>query len=270
MDLSGWILSRWKNPCQPCLSVRLCCFQHIQWEWGRAFVFVLQLYRLGPERQQITFFKSGDWKGSCNSFNKYFARLICIRSHCVHQILQQYLHSSWKNISLMKQIQSQFTDLGGGWGSEHRGSMKVISDGLKIIPPWLGLRYHQPKMLSPGVSWWWMAGVAYWRLLWGIQSHDGVVVVTFHILLPGSRAVSRQYKPWCHKDNDKNLSHPFCNHRICGLAKRCIMLNYNFFRITRRHGSAGDNDSELRPSLRVSPTLNMKVSPRPQFITLAR
>ncbi len=130
--------------------------------------------------------------------------------------------------------------------------MKVISDGLKIIPPWLGLRYHQPEMLSPGVSWWWMAGVAYWRLLWGIQSHDGVVVVTFHILLPGSRAVSRQYKPWCHKDNDKNLSHPFCNHRICGLAKRCIMLNYNFFRITRRHGSAGDNDSEPRPSLRVS------------------
>ena len=154
---------------------------------GRAFVFVLQLYRHGPERQQITFFKSGDWKGSCNSFNKYFARLICIRSHCVHQILQQYLHSSWKNISLMKQIQSQFSDF-GGWGSEHRGSMKVISDGLEIIPPWLGLRYHQPKMLSPGVSWWWMAGVAYWRLLWRIQSHDGVVVVTFHILLPGSRS----------------------------------------------------------------------------------
>ena len=115
---------------------------------GRAFVFVLQLYRHGPERQQITFFKSGDWKGSCNSFNKYFARLICIRSHCVHQILQQYLHSSWKNISLMKQIQSQLTDLGGR-GSEHRGSMKVISDGLEIIPPWLGLRYHQPKCFHP-------------------------------------------------------------------------------------------------------------------------
>ena len=34
----------------------------------------------------------------------------------------------------MKQIQSQLTDLGGR-GSEHRGSMKVISDGLEIIPP---------------------------------------------------------------------------------------------------------------------------------------
>ena len=75
-------------------------------------------------------------------------------------------------------------------------------------------------------------------------------------------AFSRQYKPWCHKDNDKNLSHPFCNHRICGLAKACIMLNYNFW---AQHGVsqlASDNDSGPRPSLRMSP--------RPQFITPQR
>ena len=63
----------------------------------------------------------------------------------------------------------------------------------------------------------------------------------FEILVAGES--QRQYKPWCHKDNDKNLSHPFCNHRICGLAKWCITLNYNFCLNNRvSGGSAGDND----------------------------
>ena len=66
-------------------------------------------------------------------------------------------------------------------------------------------------------------------------------------------SLSRQYKPWCHKDNDKNLSHPFCNHRICGLAKRCIMLNYNFWEcagVSGPGGSAGDNDSRAPPLIK--------------------
>ena len=54
-----------------------------------------------------------------------------------------------------------------------------------------------------------------------------------------ARQPSRQYDNmvWCHKDNDKNpesgappatRSHPFCNHRVLGLAKFWITLYYNF------------------------------------------
>ena len=133
----------------------------------RAFVFVLPLNRHGPECQQITFSKSVDGKGSCNSFNKYFARLICVGSHSVCTRYCNNIDIAAEKIFLWWN-RSKVSDLGGQGGK--RSSMKLIRDGLKLIPPWLGLRYHQPKMLSPGVSWWWMAGVAYWRLLWRIDT----------------------------------------------------------------------------------------------------
>lgn len=154
--------------------------------------------------------------------------------------------------------------LGRRWRKVNRGSMKLISDGLKIIPPWLGLRYQTPKMLSPGVSWWSMAGVVYWRLLWRIQSHDGVVVVTFHILLPGSRSVVN-----ISRDAIKIMIKTSPTHFVIigsvVLPNVVLCWIIIFENVPVSQGRAAQlviMTAGLRPSLRVSP--------RSQFITPAR
>ena len=98
----------------------------------RAFVFVLPLNRHGPECQQITFFKSVDGKGSCNSFNKYFARLICIRSLCAAPDTATILTQQLKKY-FFDETDPKSVTWDGGRGK--RSSMKVIRDGLSSDNP---------------------------------------------------------------------------------------------------------------------------------------
>ena len=149
---------------------------------------------------------------------------------------------------------SKVSDLMGGRGK--RSSMKVIRDGLSSDNPAL-IGAQIPTAKNAFTRRVLMIDDAYWRLLWRIPSRrDDVAVVTFHILLPSVVNISR--------DAIKIMIKTSPTHFVIigSVVLPKLVLCWIIIFWAAQHGVsqlAGDNDSRLRPSLRMSP--------RPQFIT---